>query len=329
MKQRHETQSLPIERANEADLSAIHSLLETNGLPIDDLGSHIGSTLLVRDHTNPARIVGSAALELYTPYALLRSVAVDEDIRGRGLGIELTRAALDLARDSGAHKVYLLTETASDFFPRFGFRAITRQDVPGEVLRSVEFTTACPDSALVMELTLDADLPPEKTTQHQTTRIAEPADAADIARIYNEGIEDRIGTFETRPRTPQDILSWFDGTHPVVVVEENGAVIAFAATSSYRSRECYAGIAEYSVYVARSARGRGAGRLAMEKLIEEAEKAGFWKLLSRIFPQNTASLSLAHSLGFREVGIYEKHARLDGVWRDVVIVEKLLHANID
>ncbi len=82
------------------------------------------------------------------------------------------------------------------------------------------------------------------------------------------------------------------------------------------------------MYVARSDRGRGAGRLAMEKLLAEAERAGFWKMLSRIFPENIASLSLMRSLGFREVGTYEKHSRLDGVWRDVVIVEKILQANI-
>ncbi len=122
------------------------------------------------------------------------------------------------------------------------------------------------------------------------------------------------------------MLAWFDGRHPVVVVEDEakGHVPAFAATSLYRPRECYAGIAEYSVYAAREARGQGAGRLAMEALLEEARRAGFWKLVSRIFVENTASRNLMRSLGFGEVGIYEKHGKLDGEWRDVVIVEKLL-----
>ncbi len=82
------------------------------------------------------------------------------------------------------------------------------------------------------------------------------------------------------------------------------------------------------MYAARGARGRGAGRLAMEALIREAERAGFWKLLSRVFTDNAASLRLLRSLGFREVGRYEKHGRLDGVWRDVVIVERLIPANL-
>ena len=154
-------------------------------------------------------------------------------------------------------------------------------------------------------------------------------DTGAIARIYNEGIEDRTATFETRPRSEQDIHNWFDGRHPAVVVEDDvGRVVAFANTSTYRPRECYAGIAEFSVYVARHARGRGAGRAAMQALIQAAEQAGFWKLVSRVFSDNEISLRLLRSLGFREVGTYEKHAKLDGRWRDVVIVERLILSNV-
>ena len=160
-------------------------------------------------------------------------------------------------------------------------------------------------------------------------RAAVPGDAEAIARIYNEGIEDRVATFETRPRSGSDIEKWFNGKHPIVVVEDAGAVIAFAAASSYRPRECYAGVAEVSLYVGRASRRKGAGRIALLALIEQAEKAGFWKLLSRVFVENAPSRSLIGSLGFREVGIYEKHGKLDGVWRDVVIVERLLESNLE
>jgi L-amino acid N-acyltransferase YncA len=156
------------------------------------------------------------------------------------------------------------------------------------------------------------------------TREAAADDAAAIARIYNEGIDDRVATFETRHRTAVDVVQWFDGQHPVVVVEDDGEVIAFAATSTYRPRDCYAGIAEFSVYAARASRGRGAGRTAMEALFTAARDAGFWKLVSRVFVENEASRGLLRALGFREVGVYERHGQLDGVWRDVVIVEKLL-----
>lgn len=159
-------------------------------------------------------------------------------------------------------------------------------------------------------------------------RPATPHDAAAIARIYNQGIEDRVATFETKMRAASDIAAWFDGVHPVVVVEADGRIVAFASTSTYRPRDCYAGIAEVSLYVERAFRGQGAGRLAMQTIIHEAEKAGFWKLLSRVFLDNQPSRKLIASAGFREVGIYQNHGKLDGVWRDVLIVERLIPANL-
>jgi L-amino acid N-acyltransferase YncA len=160
-------------------------------------------------------------------------------------------------------------------------------------------------------------------------RLATPDDASAIATIYNQSIEDRVATFEIRLRTPQEVERWFDGIHPIVVLEtDQGQIVAFASTGVYRPRPCYAGIAEFSVYVERAWRGQGAGRLALEGLVQEAEKAGFWKLVSRVFVENTASRALLRRQGKRSVGVYEKHAQLDGVWRDVVIVERLLPANL-
>lgn len=160
------------------------------------------------------------------------------------------------------------------------------------------------------------------------TRAAMPANTAAIAEIYNQGIADRIATFETRLRTAEEVAGWFGDRFPIVVTIINDQIVAFAATFPYRARECYAGIAEFSVYVAREWRGRGIGRLTMLALIEAATRAGFWKLLSRVFVENTASRAMLASVGFREVGIYEKHAQLDGRWRDVVIVERLIAPNL-
>ncbi len=130
-----------------ADLPAILELLAASKLPRAGIEDHVASTLVARADSD---VVGSAALELYGSAALLRSVAVATRLRGRGLGAALTVAALDLARRSGVRTVYLLTETAGRFFPKFGFAAIARAQVDPVVLESPEFTTACPKSALVM-----------------------------------------------------------------------------------------------------------------------------------------------------------------------------------
>ncbi len=158
-------------------------------------------------------------------------------------------------------------------------------------------------------------------------RAGRPGDETAIAAIYNEGIADRIATFETQPRTPAQVAGWVgerSRRYPVVVAERHGRVVAWAAASEYRARACYEGVAEFSVYAARDARGTGAGRAALAGLIAACEAAGFWKLVSRIFPENTPSRALCRRLGFREVGTYRRHGRLDGRWRDTVIVERLL-----
>jgi len=162
-------------------------------------------------------------------------------------------------------------------------------------------------------------------TRPVLVRPATPDDMVAIADIYNEGIRERISTFETRERRPEEILSWLgDPLRPVLVATSGVEVVGWIAASGYRPRECYAGIGEFSVYVARTRRGGGIGDALMKEFIPACEAAALWKLVSRIFPENGASLALCSRHGFRQVGIYERHARLDGVWRDVVIVERLL-----
>ena len=163
-------------------------------------------------------------------------------------------------------------------------------------------------------------------TEGLSVRPASTADATAIARIYNEGIEDRVATFETTPREEADVLAWFTAcaTHPIVVVEQEGEVVGYAATSPSSGRCCYAGNADFSVYVARRARRTGVGQRAMEGLLEASRSAELTKLVSGVFPENAASRALLRGLGFREIGTYARHGKLDGVWRDVVIVELLL-----
>jgi phosphinothricin acetyltransferase len=163
-----------------------------------------------------------------------------------------------------------------------------------------------------------------------TVRPARAEDAPAITEIYNQGIEDRIATFETEPRAVSDIEPWFAHAHAFVsVTDSDHAVVGYAVAHPYSDRCCYQGIGEFSVYVRRSHRGRGIGQIAMAALIEAARADGLWKLMSRIFPENRASLGLMARMGFDEIGVHRNHGKLDGVWKDCVIVERLIPENLD
>ena len=165
------------------------------------------------------------------------------------------------------------------------------------------------------------------TTPPILTRIATAADAEAIDGIYNQGIADRIATFENEPRTAEQIAALLadkGDRYPTVVAERDGRLVAWAGAGAYRSRPAYSGVAEHSVYVARAARGTGAGRVTLNALCQLYAERGFWKIVSRIFPENIASLTLHEKCGFRVVGVYHRHGKLEGQWRDCVIVERLL-----
>ena len=162
-------------------------------------------------------------------------------------------------------------------------------------------------------------------------RAARETDAVAITRIYNEGIAERGATFEVQPRGTDVMAQRIADSerYPLLVAtNEDGSVIGWAGVTSYRPRQCYAGIGEFSIYLDRGARGRGTGRHLLMALLDAARERGYWKLLSRVFPFNTASRSLCRACGFREVGTYEKHGCLDGRWMDVVIVERLIPENL-
>jgi L-amino acid N-acyltransferase YncA len=154
-----------------------------------------------------------------------------------------------------------------------------------------------------------------------------PADAPAVAGIYNAAVAKRLATFD---ESPMLVAEMEDGlrtsllTHPGIAIVLDDELVAYASASSHSSYAPYRRIAEFSVYVAERFRSRGFGRIALHELIARCEAAGFTKMLSRILTGNAASRGLCASLGFREVGTYERHAQLDGAWRDVVIVERLL-----
>jgi L-amino acid N-acyltransferase YncA len=310
--------------ARPSDWESISRLLAGASLPLEGARDHLaGFVVAEREGT----IVGCAAVERYDSAGLLRSVAVLGSERGRGLGQALVERCLTNAEAVGIPTLVLLTTAAEGFFPRFGFRPIDRASVPEAVRESAEFRGACPASAIVMRLELASPLTggARGLSDALSIRAARDADAAAIAEIYNEGIRGRLATFETRERTPGEIQGWLATPRfPVLVAERAGRMVGWVAASEHSARECYAGIAEFSVYVRADERGRRVGDALMRAFIPALEGAGFWKVLSRIFPENGPSLALCRRHGFREVGVYQKHARLDGAWPDVVIVERLL-----
>ena len=142
---------LDIRPASERDVPGILALLTAQHLPVDGLTDHLHTTLVAKD---AGRVVGSVAIEVYDDGGLLRSVAVDDALKGQGVGRALTAAAFQMAREQGLRTLFLLTTTAENYFPKFGFERIQRADVPVSVRASVEFTSACPASAVVMRLSL-------------------------------------------------------------------------------------------------------------------------------------------------------------------------------
>jgi phosphinothricin acetyltransferase len=153
------------------------------------------------------------------------------------------------------------------------------------------------------------------------TRDLRPGDWPEVARIYAEGIATGNATFET------EVPSWeeWDSTHLAAhrfVAEAEGKLVGWIAAVPVSSRCCYAGVAEISAYVAESARGRGVGSILLARLIESTEAANIWTLETGVFPENEPSLALLRRHGFREVGVRERIGRLNGVWRDTVLLER-------
>ncbi len=156
-------------------------------------------------------------------------------------------------------------------------------------------------------------------------RRASLGDAEAMCALYNAAIAERGSTFETEPRSAGDFERRIDDARfPLLVGNAGEGVIGWAGLASYSNRPCYAGIGECSVYVAVDARGRGVGTALTEALASAAEENGFHKLIGKLFTDNTASRRLVERCGFSSVGLHRRHGQLDGTWRDVLVVERLL-----
>ena len=159
-------------------------------------------------------------------------------------------------------------------------------------------------------------------------RDATTEDAAAIARIYNQGIEDRVATLETQVRTPEERAEWLAARgprHPVLVaVDGEGAVAGWGSLNQFNPRPAYDHVVDFSVYVARERRGQGIGDALLGALEERARAIGYHKMVLAAFPTNAAGMRLYERHGFRTVGVYHEQGMLDGRWVDVIVMEKIL-----
>lgn len=167
--------------------------------------------------------------------------------------------------------------------------------------------------------------PVEKPTGTWTLRLATEQDVPAITEIFNQGIEDRMATFEENPHTVEERLRWFLGhgpREPIVVAETEGAVTGWASLSQYSPRACYDRVEELSIYVRRQWRARGVGGALMDRLLEEGAKQGVHKVVLHVFPFNTNAIALYRKKGFRKVGTFRHHGVRWGEWLDLIAMER-------
>lgn len=161
-------------------------------------------------------------------------------------------------------------------------------------------------------------------------RPAESGDACAIGLIYDEAASSGMATFATGPHSVDERRAWLAARSeraPVWSGLIDGELVAWSAIAPFSHRAWYSGVGEYTVYVARRCHGRGVGRRMLADLAAAAPSFGYWKLVGMILPENAAGLALAHGSGFHTVGTHRSHARREGEWRDVTIVER--HLEVD
>ncbi|WP_160726015.1 arsinothricin resistance N-acetyltransferase ArsN1 family A [Bacillus sp. USDA818B3_A] len=158
-------------------------------------------------------------------------------------------------------------------------------------------------------------------------RKASESDISSILEIYNQGIEDRIATLEEETKDYAYMKEWFErhqGRYRVVVAEQDGSVRGWASLNPYSNRRAYDGVADLSIYISRDHRGSGLGKQLLAEIETIAATNHFHKIVLFTFPFNRSGQGLYRKMGYREVGVFQKQGKLDGVFVDVMAMEKLL-----
>ncbi|MFC7496814.1 MULTISPECIES: metalloregulator ArsR/SmtB family transcription factor [unclassified Nocardioides] len=221
---------------------------------------------------------------------------------------------LGISQSTASHHVRKLADV--------GFVAVDKVGTSSVVSVNPACCTGLPHAAdVVMGTLVAAPCCPEDLPADVTTRAMTDADLPVVRDIYAEGIATRNATFETEVPGLADLATkWLPGHR--WVAERDGAVVGWTAVNPVSARECYAGVGETSVYVTKSARGAGVGKALLFRQVNEADAGGLWTLQTSIFPENRASIALHHSAGYQTLAVRSRIARLDGIWRDTVLLER-------
>ena len=222
--------------------------------------------------------------------------------------------ALGVSQSTCSHHVRKLADV--------GFVTVDKVGTASIVSVNPACCTGLPHAADVVMGTLsERPCCPEDLPADVTTRAMTDADLAVVRDIYAEGVATRNATFETEVPTAEALVAKWLADHRWVA-ELDGRVVGWTAAAPVSSRPCYAGVGETSVYVAATARGRGVGKALLWRQVNEADAGGLWTLQTAIFPENRASIALHHSAGYETLAVRSRIARLDGVWRDTVLLER-------
>lgn len=222
--------------------------------------------------------------------------------------------ALDISQPTVSHHLRTLAD--------LGFVTLTKEGTSTRVAINPACCTGLPHASdAVMGLLAARPCCPTDLPEDVTVRTMAPGDTEDVLRIYAEGIATGHATFETEVPDAATLDARWLSNHRWVA-EIDGEVAGWAAASPVSAREVYSGVAETSVYVGESARGRGVGKALIHTQVTQADRQGLWTLQTAIFPENKASLALHHMAGFRTLGVRERIARHHGQWRDTVLLER-------
>ena len=254
-----------------------------------------------------------ACLSEPTRVRLLHAVATAPG----GISVGALTEVLGISQSTCSHHVRKLADV--------GFLLLHKEGTSTRVTVNQACCVGLPHAAdAVMGMLAPRPRGPADVPGDVTVRALEPDDWPAVRRIYAEGIATGIATFETAvPNRASLEAKWLPGHRWVAELDDNpGEVVGWTALSPVSNRDCYAGVAESSIYVTDRRRGRGIGKALIRRQVTAADEAGLWTLQTAIFTENRAGIALHHQAGYRTVGIRERIARLNGTWHDTVLIER-------